>query len=188
MRTSHFRSILTVLLAAVFAIGAMALQMRPVVAVAAETPAAASAPPAAADKDDDDDDDDARTPMEMAKTPEQRMQARFPQPIKVGDLIGQALLDGDHSTIGYVRHVVRTPDGKIRLIVSYRSWLSWAQFLTGYDVRPVAVPIEAIGSMGPALSSIDIDHDSYAKLPTWAPGMDREIEGSDVIRIAIARE
>jgi len=186
MRAFGFRSVTTVFLTIFLATGVEMLVTR--YTVAADAPAAAPATPAPAAADKDDDDDDAPSPMDAAKTPEQRMAARFPQPIRVGDLIGQSLLDGDHATIGYVRHVVRTADGKIKLIVSYRPWLSWAQFITSYDVRPVAVPLEVVGSMGAALSSIDIDHESYAKLPTWTPGTDHEIAANDVIRIAIARE
>ena len=40
-------------------------------------------------------------------------EAAFPQPIRVGDLIGLPVLDNDSSTLGYVRQVVRTPQGKI---------------------------------------------------------------------------
>jgi hypothetical protein len=53
------------------------------------------------------------------ETPEQRMARRFPQPVKVGDLIGLPVYDDSQSTLGYVREVVRTPAGKIQLIVAY---------------------------------------------------------------------
>ena len=47
------------------------------------------------------------------------MQARFPQPVRVGDLIGLPMLDDSACTLGHVREVVRTPENKIELIVSY---------------------------------------------------------------------
>jgi hypothetical protein len=186
MRVFGFWSFAAVFLAVLLSTGLMAPQTR-ATARAADAPTAVPPPtaPAAADTDDD---DDAPSAMAIAKTPEQRMQARFPQPIRVGDLIGQSLLDGDHATIGFVQHVVRSADGKIKLVISYRSWLSWAQFLTSYDVRSVAVPIEVVGSMGPALSSIDMTRESYITAPTWTPGTDRDIPAKDVIQIAIARE
>ncbi len=116
------------------------------------------------------------------------MQARFPQPIRVGDLIGQPLLDGDHATIGFVEHVVRTDDGKIKLIVPYRSWLGWARALDGYNTKPVAVPIEAVGSMGLALSAIDLSRASFDTASAWQVGTAHEIPVVDVIAIALARE
>src|SRR5258707_15085684 len=73
----------------------------------------------------------AQSPHNMAPlTPmpteaEARMQRRFPQPVKVGDLIGLPVLDDGDVTLGRVRQVVRTPQGKIRLIVSYGGWLGW---------------------------------------------------------------
>jgi hypothetical protein len=51
-------------------------------------------------------------------TPEQRMQRRFPQPVRVGDLIGLPVLDDSHRTLGFVHDVVRTPQNKIELIVA----------------------------------------------------------------------
>src|SRR4051812_21390625 len=59
----------------------------------------------------------AATDDEENLSPEEKMRRRFPQPVRVGDLIGLPLLDWDDSTLGYVRHVVRTPEGKIQLIV-----------------------------------------------------------------------
>ena len=79
-----------------------------------------------------------RRPMTTRKTcrPEE-MRRRFPQPVRVGDLIGLPLLDWDDSTIGYVRHVVRTPEGKIQLIVNQGRLFGWGG-------RLVQVPIEAV--------------------------------------------
>ena len=64
---------------------------------------------------------------EKELTPEQKMQQRFPQPVRVGDLIGLPVLDDDDSTIGYVREVVRSPQGKVFLIVPYSAWFGWAR-------------------------------------------------------------
>src|SRR6202008_550870 len=81
--------------------------------------------------------DDASRPMPMVE----RMNRRFPQPVRVGDLVGLPVLDDRASTLGYVSHVVRTPQGKTALIVSYSGWFGWF----GWFGRPVAVPIEAVG-------------------------------------------
>ena len=88
----------------------------------------------------------AAPPPVPTDTPEQKMQKRFPQPVRVGDLIGLPVLDDDDSTIGRVRQVVRTPEGKIKLIVSYGGWLGfgarpsrcrsrWLQFLPDKLIR-----------------------------------------------------
>ena len=61
------------------------------------------------------------------------MQKRFPQPVRVGDLIGLPVLDDDDSTIGYVREVARTAEGKIVLIVPYSAWFGWVAHRMGQD-------------------------------------------------------
>lgn len=119
-----------------------------------------------------------QTPMPSAA--EARMQMRFPQPVRVGDLIGLPVLDDDDSTLGHVREVVRDPQGKIKLIVSYSKW--W-----GIGGRPVGVPIEVIEILGRQIDSVDMKPAEYATAPTWMAGTDRPIAPDQIIRIAIGR-
>jgi hypothetical protein len=119
---------------------------------------------------------DAQHPMPM----NERMLRRFPQPVRVGDLIGLPILDQEASTLGYVRQVVRTPQGEIELIVSYGRWWGWFG-------RRVAVPIEVVGIEGRQLVSLDMPPHEYAAAPTWQ-GKDATILPADAtIRIALAR-
>ena len=116
----------------------------------------------------------------MPSTPAARMQMRFPQPVRVGDLIGLPVLDDDDSTLGRVREVVRDPQGRIRLIVSYSRW--W-----GIGGRPVAVPIEVVGILGRQIAAIDMPRAEFAAAPTWTAGADRPIPPEETIRIADTR-
>ena len=75
-------------------------------------------------------------------SPEAIMNRRFPQKVKVGDLIGLPVLDDNDVTLGRVQRVVHTPEGKIKLIVGYSKWFGWFG-------RPVAVPIEVVAILGP---------------------------------------
>jgi hypothetical protein len=119
--------------------------------------------------------DDANKPMPMAE----RMNRRFPQPVRVGDLIGLPVLDDRSSTLGFVRQVVRTATGKIELIVSYSRWFGWFG-------RPVAVPIEAVGIEGRQVASLDMSRSEYAAAPAWQ-GQDAALPDDASIRIALAR-
>jgi hypothetical protein len=120
--------------------------------------------------------DDANKPMPMVE----RMNRRFPQPVRVGDLIGLPVLDDRSSTLGFVRQVVRTADGKIKLIVAYSRWFGWFG-------RPVAVPIEVVGIEGRQVASLDMPRSEYAAAPTWQ-GRDATVLPDDAtIRIALAR-
>jgi hypothetical protein len=113
-------------------------------------------------------------------SPEAIMSRRFPQKVRVGDLIGLPMLDDNDVTLGHVERVVRTPDGKIRLIVGYSKWFGWFG-------RPVAVPIEVVAILGRQIASLDMPPAEYAAAPTWTVGKDEAIPDDDIIRIAITR-
>jgi len=114
------------------------------------------------------------------QSPEAKMARRFPQKVRVGDLIGLPILDDNDVTLGHVQRVVRTPDGKIRLIVSYGRWFGWFG-------RPVAVSIEVVAILGRQIASLDMQPEEYAKAPTWAEGKDQAIGADEIIRIALTR-
>lgn len=122
---------------------------------------------------------DAANPMPMPD----RMQRRFPQAVRVGDLIGLPVLDHDASTLGYVRAVTQTAPNKIELIVSYSRWFGWF----GWFARPVAVPIDVLGIEGRQLISLDMAPNEYAAAPTWRDGDAATLSNTAVIRIALGR-
>ncbi|MGA2895950.1 MAG: PRC-barrel domain-containing protein [Xanthobacteraceae bacterium] len=130
------------------------------------------------------------TDAERIKIEEARMQARFPQPVRVGDLVGLPLLDDSHRTLGHVREVIRTKEGRIKLIVAYGGW-----FGSSWDARLVAVPIEVVAIRGRELASVDMPRSDYAAAPTWhglgqgtGQGTDAETLPRDTtIRIALGR-
>jgi hypothetical protein len=119
---------------------------------------------------------------QSAVTPEQRMQSRFPQPVRVGDLIGDPILDDQARTLGHIQTVVRTNDDKIKLIVNYGGLfgISWGSHL-------VAVPIEAVGIAGRHVSSLDMPNSEFATAPTWHKTDERPLPPDATIRIALAR-
>ena len=125
-----------------------------------------AAAPADADKDDD--------------SLEAKYKRRYPQPTKVGHLIGLPVLDDNDVTLGHVQKVVRTPEGKIELIVSYSKWFGWFG-------RPVAVPLEAVVILALQLDSVEMQPEDYAEAPTWTEGKDQVLADSDIVRVALGR-
>lgn len=111
---------------------------------------------------------------------EARFARRFPQKVKVGDLIGLPVLDDDDVTLGHVRQVVRSPEGKIKLVVSHSRWFGWFG-------RPVAVPIEAVAILAKQIASIEMPPSDYKKAPTWTAGTDTALSEGEIIRIALTR-
>jgi len=122
-------------------------------------------------------------------TPEDKMRARFPQPVKVGDLIGLPVLDGQDRTLGYIDDVVRTKDGKIFLIVPYGSWAGWLRHVGPFARyrRPVGVPIEVVAILGRQVDAIDMDRPEFDKAPAWRVTDGTPIERDDSILIALGR-
>ena len=119
---------------------------------------------------------DQQHPMPM----NERYLKRFPQPARVGDLIGLPVLDEQMSTLGTVRQVVRTAQGQIEFIVSYSRWWGWFG-------RPVAVPLEVVGIEGRMLVSLDMDPDEYAEAPTWQDAGATALSADATVRVALGR-
>ena|SRR5437867_6243195 len=115
-----------------------------------------------------------------ATTPEERMRRRFPQPVRVGDLIGLRVLDDQDVTIGFVRKLVRTPQDQVLLLVSQGGWFGWGE-------RLVAAPIEVMAIFGRQLASLDMNPSEYASAPTWVESGGTPIPDDEIIRIALTR-
>jgi hypothetical protein len=128
---------------------------------------------------------DADATAEKELTPEQKMQKRFPHPVRVGDLIGLPVLDDDDSTIGYVRQVVRSPDGKISLIVPYSPWFGWAR--TEWGKRPVAVAIETVVILARQLDVLDMPRREFDEAPTWDPSQGQIVPAEEKTLIGLGR-
>ena len=108
------------------------------------------------------------------------MQARYPQPVRVGDLIGLPVLDDNARTLGYVSKIVRTNKNKIELIVDYRGFLDWRS-------RPIAVPLEVVGIAGRQISSLDMPRMEYRSAPTWQNAGAQALPADAMIKIALSR-
>jgi hypothetical protein len=114
------------------------------------------------------------------RTPEERMNARFPQKVRVRDLIGIPIQDYDDRILGPVADVVRKPDGRIVLVMPEGGWL-WR------SGRLVPIPIETVAILARHINLLDIPREDVPKLPTWDPAHGNSIDKDEIIRIAIGR-
>jgi hypothetical protein len=119
---------------------------------------------------------DSQHPMPV----NERYLKRFPQPARVGDLVGLPVLDLNSSTLGHVRQLVRTSDGNIVFIVGY-SWF-W-----GWFGRLIAVPLEALGIEGRQLVSRDMPRSEYAAAPTWQDAATAVLPADAIVHVALGR-
>jgi hypothetical protein len=122
-------------------------------------------------------DDDGKEPD---LTPEQKMAKRYPQPVRVSFLLGLPVLDEKSSTIGHVQAVVRTPEGKIQLVMPLGGFL-------GFGTRLVPIPIEIVGMLGAQVAVIEMPADRFMSSPTWTSSRAKPLDPSETIRVAITR-
>jgi len=115
-----------------------------------------------------------------SETPEERMNRRFPQRVRVGDLLGLALLDDDDRTLGHVEQVMRTQHGKVVLVTTYGSWF-------GLGGRTVGIPLETVAILGRHIDVLDIPRKDFPSLPTWQGTGATAVSPEETIQIAIAR-
>ncbi|HVI89795.1 MAG TPA: hypothetical protein VM659_15920 [Dongiaceae bacterium] len=113
-------------------------------------------------------------------TPEEKMNRRFPQKVRVGDLIGLPMLDYDDRTMGRVTGVARTADGKIQLISTCCGYFDWSR-------HEVAVPIETVAILARQIDVLDITREDFFKLASWKSGEATQLGVDETIRIAISR-
>ncbi len=116
----------------------------------------------------------------MAQTPQEKMQRRWPQAVRVGDLVGLPVLDENDVTIGRISQVVRDAAGNILLIVPYGDWMTWRR-------RPVAVPVEVVAMLGTQVAAIDMPRAEFDTAPDWAGNPAAVLGPDDVIRVALTR-
>lgn len=126
---------------------------------------------------------------------DERARRRFPQPVRVGTLIGRDLLEPDEAqpVLGRVEGLVRRADGSTEMVVRLAGrlalgglgsgWLGWQGFVT----RPVGVPVEAVALLGEHVALIDLTPDRLRALPTFALGSATEITPDETIRVGIVR-
>ncbi|MFG1304770.1 PRC-barrel domain-containing protein [Xanthobacter autotrophicus] len=119
-------------------------------------------------------------PEDDGRTPEERMNARFPQKVRVADLVGLPVQDHDDRILGYVTDVARAHEGRIVLVMPEGGWF-------GRGGRPVGLPIETVAILARHLNLLDIPREDVPALPTWTAADGRSIDRSEIIRIAIGR-
>ncbi len=127
---------------------------------------------------------DAATKTDKDRTPEERFERRYPQPVMAGFLIGLPVLDEHDSTYGYIREVVRTSENKIVLVVPYRAWLGWAP--TDWGRKTVAVPLETVAILARQVAALDFSREDFAAAPAYS-GSGAAIPADETIRIAVYR-
>ena len=107
---------------------------------------------------------------------------RFPQPVRVGDLLHRAVLQPLESQprLGSVQNVVRRADGRVDIIVKYDVAL-WI------FTRPIAVPVEAMTLLGAAMEIVDFTPDQLGSFKTDDGAGATPLPHDSIIQVGLAR-
>jgi len=112
----------------------------------------------------------------------ERAARRFPQPVRVGDLIGRQVLRPveQQDVLGRVARVVRRVDGAVLIVVSVGGVL-------GLGTRPVGVPVEATALLGEHLALLDLTPDQLRARPTFDAAGTTVISADQMIGVGLTR-
>lgn len=123
----------------------------------------------------------------LAQEATQQAARRFPQPVRVGDLIHrQVLRPVERQTVlGRVEGVARRADGAVLVVVDARN-AGWRGAL-GLGARPVAVPADAMALLGEYLALMDLTPEQLRALPTFDPAGTAPVPPGDTIRMGLVR-
>jgi len=107
---------------------------------------------------------------------------RFPQPVRVGDLLGREVLRPVESQdiLGRVRGLVRDSDGRIMVVVDFGG-------LLGFGARPIAVPVDAMVLLGQDMEIVAFTPDQLRQFPTFSPSGTTEVAGDTLIKVGLAK-
>ena len=124
----------------------------------------------------------AAQPADPPASPAERIATRFPQPVRVGDLLGRLVLAPaeQQPVLGRVAGIVRQSDGGTNVVIAVSRWFGlWA--------RPVAVPLDAVGLLGEHVVLLDVTPDQLSDAPSYAAPPAAEVPPDDIIRVGLAK-
>jgi hypothetical protein len=127
----------------------------------------------------------AAAPAQQAAPPGSDLDAfaakRFPQPVRVGDLIRRAVLEPVESRpiLGHVVDVVRLANQQLEIVIKYGG-------LWGFGGRDIAVPAEAMVLLGRELEVLDFTPQALGTFPTFRAGSGAVLGPDEVIQMGLA--
>ena len=114
---------------------------------------------------------------------QQEQQMRYPQPVKVGDLRGEQVIQAGErqQKLGRIVGVFRPNAGDLQVVFRYAG-------LFGYGAREVAEPLPSASLVGPLVKFDALDRRKLAALPTFTDRDGAFLATNAVIRMGVARK
>jgi hypothetical protein len=107
---------------------------------------------------------------------------RFPQPVRVGDLLGRDIIAPVESqdVLGRVRRLVRDGNGQIMVVVDFGGFL-------GVGSRPVAVPVDAMALVGQDMEIVAFTQEQVRQFPTFSSSGTTDVADDTIIKVGLAK-
>jgi hypothetical protein len=107
---------------------------------------------------------------------------RFPQPVRVGDLLRRDVIQPVESQnfLGTVQQIVRDPDGTLAAVINLGGFL-------GFGSRPVSVPVDALVLLGQVLEVDAFTPAQLRQLPTYSPRSAAPLSPDAIIKVGLAK-
>jgi hypothetical protein len=124
----------------------------------------------------------AQQPAPPGMTLQEAAARRFPQPVRLGDLLGRQVLQPLESQpiLGRVHAVVKQPDGTIDVIVDYGGLFGWFS-------HPIAVPVDAMALLGQYMEILDFTPAQLNQFKTFDDSLATPLPPDSIIRVGLAR-
>ena len=107
---------------------------------------------------------------------------RFPQPVRVGDLIHRDVIEPVESQnrLGTVRQVVRGHDGTVAVVINYGGFL-------GFATRPITVPIDAMVLLGQDMEVVAYTPKQLKAFPTFSADGTTPVPPDTILKVGLAK-
>ena len=107
---------------------------------------------------------------------------RFPQAVRVGDLLHRDVLQPVESQDGLRKGSsgVRDSEGTIRVVIDFGGFL-------GFWTRPIAVPVDAMVLLGQDMEVVAFTPQQLQEFPTFTPSGSSSLPDDMVIRVGLAK-
>lgn len=107
---------------------------------------------------------------------------RFPQPVRVGDLLRRDVIQPVESQnfLGTVQQIVRNSDGSLAVVINLAGFL-------GFGSRPVSVPVDALVLLGQVVEVDAFTPAQLRHLPTYMAGSAAPLAPDAIIKVGLAK-
>lgn len=124
----------------------------------------------------------AQGTVPSAATLAERAARRFPQPVRVGDLLERQVLRpvAAQTVLGRVASLVRDKDGAIVVMMRTGG-------LLGFGTRLIAVPVDAVALLGEYVTVLDFTPEQLQAFPTASEAGATPIPRDETIRVGLAK-